>query len=253
MAKQNGHQQMTIPRCPGQDRRFWTPKDIFDISCPHCGWEVEFFKDDPVRVCPGCGRDVRNPRIDLGCAKWCKFAEECLGRMSEDPRQAGSVCGRLIRRMEEVFGDNRRRIDHALSVLKYAETLLEDRPDVSGLVVRAAAVLHDIGIPAAERKRGSAAGKHQEIEGPPIARQILESMDIGLDVIDHVCKIIANHHSARDIDTPEFRIVRDAGWLVNIPDVYDTSDSKSVSELIDKVFKTQKGRTIANELFLGKE
>ena len=241
---------MTTPRCPGQDRRFWTPKDIFDIFCPHCGWEVEFFKDDPVRVCPGCGRDVRNPRIDLGCAKWCKFADECLARCSEGPRQAGSVSERLIRRMEEVFGDDRRRIDHALSVLQYAETLLEDRSDVSGLVVRAAAILHDIGIPAAERKHGGSAGKYQEIEGPPIARQILESMDIDLDVIDHVCKIIASHHSARDIDTPEFRIVWDADWLVNIPDEYDTSDTARLADLVGKVFKTERGKNIAEKLLL---
>ena len=55
---------------------------------------------------------------------------------------------------------------------------------------------------------------------------------------------------ATDIDTPEFRIIWDADWLVNIPDQYDTSDSKSMSELINKVFKTQMGRTISQELFL---
>ena len=78
-------------------------------------------------------------------------------------------------------------------------------------------------------------------------------MNIDDATIDHVCRIVANHHSARDIDTPEFRIIWDADWLVNIPDEYDTSDVKSTSELIDKVFKTPKGRTIAKELFLRKD
>jgi hypothetical protein len=31
-----------------------------------------------MRICPGCGAKVRNPNLDLGCAEWCKYAEECL-------------------------------------------------------------------------------------------------------------------------------------------------------------------------------
>ena len=241
---------MTVYRCPGQEGRFWTPKDIFEIPCPHCGRQVEFFKDDPLRPCPGCARDVRNPRIDPGCAKWCKAAGQCLGQVAEAPPRAGSLCDRLIRGMEAVFGDDRRRIDHALKVLACAETIIAGRSDVSGLVVRAAAILHDIGIVEAERKHGSASGRHQEIEGPPIARRILEAMEIDLDVIDHVCKIVANHHSARDIDTPEFRVIWDADRLVNIPDEFDTSDAERMVDLVETVFKTERGKEIAKTLFL---
>ena len=159
----------------------------------------------------------------------------------------------LIARMKSVFGDDSARIDHAMKVLGYAESIMESSLDVCSLVVRAAAILHDIGIQAAERKHGSSSGRYQEIEGPPIAREILEPMNIDERTIDHVCRIVANHHSARDIDTPEFRIIWDADWLVNIPDEYDTSDSTSISELINKVFKTQMGRTIAQKLFLRKD
>ena len=70
---------MTRPRCPGQDMRYWRPEDIFDVPCRQCGAEIEFWKDDPVRVCDGCGALIRNPRIDFGCAKWCTFAAECAG------------------------------------------------------------------------------------------------------------------------------------------------------------------------------
>ena len=66
-------------RCPGQDPTRSKPKDIFEILCPACSYKLEFWKDEPVRDCPSCGREVRNPRIDLGCAKWCKFADKCLG------------------------------------------------------------------------------------------------------------------------------------------------------------------------------
>ena len=75
-----------------------------------------------------------------------------------------------ILEMKRVFGRDQRRIDHALAVLDYAEKILA-RKRADPLVVKAAAVLHDIGIHKAEAKHGSAAGRLQEIEGPPIARR----------------------------------------------------------------------------------
>ncbi len=72
------------PRCPGQDMRFWKPEDIFTLKCPHCGNELEFWKDEPFLNCRKCGNEIKNPRIDLGCAKWCKFADQCLGRDSKN-------------------------------------------------------------------------------------------------------------------------------------------------------------------------
>jgi hypothetical protein len=71
---------MSDVHCPGQDQRYWKPEDIFQVACPHCSAEIEFWKDEPVRICGGCKREVRNPRLDLACAKWCKEAEKCLGK-----------------------------------------------------------------------------------------------------------------------------------------------------------------------------
>ena len=77
---------MSDMRCPGQDERGWKPEDIFYLECPVCGAEIEFWKDEPVRPCTGCKREVRNPRMDLGCAAWCAEADKCLGREKE-PRE----------------------------------------------------------------------------------------------------------------------------------------------------------------------
>jgi len=66
-------------RCPGQDQRFWKPGDIFEVKCPGCGGTVEFFKDEPKMKCRKCGQMVANPKIDLGCAQWCQYAQQCLG------------------------------------------------------------------------------------------------------------------------------------------------------------------------------
>lgn len=156
----------------------------------------------------------------------------------------------VIAEMKAVFGDDQRRIDHALAVLDYAKAILATEPAADETTVVAAAVLHDIGIHAAEARHNSNAGHWQEIEGPPIAGPILARLGLDPARIDHVLKIIANHHSARDIDTVEFRILWDSDWLVNIPDEYDVTDRTRMATLVDKVFKTQGGRAKAAELFL---
>ena len=68
-----------MAKCPGQDQRFWKPKDIFEINCPDCSTPIEFWKDDPQVKCPGCKKMITNPRLDISCAKWCKYAKECVG------------------------------------------------------------------------------------------------------------------------------------------------------------------------------
>jgi DNA-directed RNA polymerase subunit RPC12/RpoP len=65
-------------RCPGQDRRFWKPEDVFEVRCGQCGTFVEFFKDEPKLKCRNCGSIVVNPKIDRGCAHWCQYADRCL-------------------------------------------------------------------------------------------------------------------------------------------------------------------------------
>jgi hypothetical protein len=75
-------------KCPGQDTRFWRPGDIFDARCPACGMTVEFFKDEVRRRCH-CGQMVMNPRLDLGCAAWCPYADKCLGTTPEKEKEEG--------------------------------------------------------------------------------------------------------------------------------------------------------------------
>jgi HD superfamily phosphodiesterase len=234
-------------RCPGQDQRFWKPEDIFEVQCPGCGETVEFFKDEPKLKCRKCKQMVVNPKIDLGCAEWCQYAEQCLG--VNVIKNLKVMREKLISRMKNVFGDDRKRIEHALAVLDYAEQI----QNVEGgdpLIVRAAAILHDIGIHEAERKYGSSAGKYQEIEGPPIAEEILKKYDISAEAIEHICRIIADHHSAKDIDTIEFRIVWDADQLVNLLTDPSRATNEKLHEIIDKKFKTDEGRRLAAELFV---
>jgi predicted HD phosphohydrolase len=240
-------------KCPGQDRRYFKPQDVSEIPCSRCGRPVEFFKDDPFRRCPSCGARVINPKVSLGCAQWCSHAVQCLGY---DPKKAAgapapdsaevSLADRVIESMKREFNGDEKRIAHALLVLEHSERILRDAPGDPRIVI-AAALLHDIGIHEAERKHGSAAGRYQEIEGPPIARRILESLAFDEPAIAAVCEIIAHHHS-RGVDTPEFRVLWDADNLVNLQ--FAGSPPDRVKAVIEKTFLTEPGRRRAEEIFL---
>ena len=65
--------------------RYWKPEDVFDVRCPHCETPVEFFKDEPALECPSCGKEVRNPKIDLACAT---IDAACVALKSDAPHQA---------------------------------------------------------------------------------------------------------------------------------------------------------------------
>jgi len=151
--------------------------------------------------------------------------------------------------MIEYFGDDRRRINHALRVTEFAGELLKEEPGNPELVI-VTALLHDIGIHEAERKHGSSAGNLQELEGPPIARRILSSLGYDEPFIDEVCEIIASHHSPGEVETDNFRVIWDADWLVNVGDELDLSDTIKLKKAFQKIFVTPAGKRLAEEIYL---
>jgi putative nucleotidyltransferase with HDIG domain len=151
--------------------------------------------------------------------------------------------------MEEYFGNDSRRIDHALRVTSFARRLMEEEPADPELVL-ATALLHDIGIPEAERKFGSSAGNLQEVEGPPVAREILARLGYNEPFITEVCQIIASHHSPGEVETDNFQIIWDADWLVNLGDECDLSDRDKTGKIIEKTFMTCTGKGMAKEIYL---
>lgn len=169
--------------------------------------------------------------------------------LSEIKKKMQYTSEKLIKEMKDYFGNDTKRINHTLKVLDYARKIQEEECGNS-MIVESAAILHDIGIPESERKYNSAAGNYQEIEGPPVANAILKKFDLDGDDIFHVCRIIANHHSDKDIDTIEFRIIWDSNWLVNIPDDCKVDDQGKLEDEINKLFKTETGKKLAKKKFL---
>jgi len=86
-------------KCPGQDTRYWKPDDIFTLECPKCGTEIEFFKDDTRRRCTWCGHLFYNPKIELGCAEYCQFADKCVPELMAERKAMQTFKERLKERV----------------------------------------------------------------------------------------------------------------------------------------------------------
>ena len=123
--------------------------------------------------------------------------------------------GRMAKLMVDYFESDFRRITHALEVLRHAEAIAEGRGDFDAEVLIAAALLHDIGIKRSEALHGYNNGKTQEEYGPPIARELLESIAFDPEKISRVCEIIGNHHSPSRYDYVELEILKQADRIVN--------------------------------------
>ena len=240
-------------KCPGQDTRFWKPDDIYELKCAQCGAAVEFFKTDGSRRCPGCGSSITNPRVTFGCAQWCEHAVACLGydpnTLQAKPSARSTLADRIMKALQVELGNDSQRLAHARSVLANAREILRTEGG-DPRVVLSAALLHDVGIPQAELKHGSADGHDQELEGPPIARRILSDLDVDTPSVDHVCRIIGAHHTAHGLDSLEFKIIWDADWLENLPHVYPDRSGTELEDLIENTFETERARTLARERFL---
>jgi HD superfamily phosphodiesterase len=158
----------------------------------------------------------------------------------------------LIRRLEEYFGTDRKRIDHAKSVLKYAIAILKEE-QADPYIVIPTALLHDAGIKIAEQKYKSAAPKYQEQEGPRVAGEILVDMGYEQENIYEICAIIAHHHTPREQESTNYKVVYDADQLVNLPEIVDTKDQEKLAKTIERIFLTGTGKRMAQELYLGAE
>jgi HD superfamily phosphohydrolase YqeK len=240
-------------RCPGQDPIFWKPDDVFEIECPKCGYHVEFFKFDAKRKCR-CGHVIVNPKIDFGCAEWCPYGDSCIEGLPEEMKSKtkeeknNRLRERIDYEMRKYFGQDMKRINHALKVAQYAENILK----IEGghpLVLLGAAYLHDIGIKQAEEKYGSASAEDQEKMGPDIARDILNRLNVQRGIVEEICDIIGHHHHPRTRETLNFQILFEADWLVNMQENGFSKDPKKVGDTIEKHFRTVTGKNLANELF----
>lgn len=240
-------------KCPGQDTQYWNEEAIYEIECPECNAVMEFFKDDTSRKCRNCGKRIVNPRMDFGCAAYCQYADQCIGTLPEEflVQREDLLKDRVAVEMKRYFKSDFRRIGHAARVARYAEEIGKQEKGNLAIILMAA-YLHDIGIKAAEEKYNSNAPKYQELEGPPIARGILEKLGARPEMIEEVCDIVGHHHHPREEETLSFKVLYDADLITNLEeDMKEKAiDQDRLKRILSKSFLTESGKTIAAKVLL---
>ena len=121
----------------------------------------------------------------------------------------------LTRVLTQYFGNDDRRIEHALRVLHHAEHIMESHTGCDAEIVIASALLHDVGIKVSEERHGYNNGKTQEEYGPSVAGDLLGSIGFPSDKMEIVKNIIGNHHSPSRYNYPELAVLKEADQVVN--------------------------------------
>jgi hypothetical protein len=147
-------------------------------------------------------------------------------------------------------GNDVKRINHLIKVFTFAHHIgiLEKCDAKIQTTIDISAILHDIGIHEAERKHNSSAGNWQEIEGPPVAKELLNDFDLDDTIKDRILFLIGHHHQYNIIDDIDFQILVEADFLVNIFE--DGMDEHSIKTIKEKIFKTESGIKLLEKLYL---
>ena len=158
------------------------------------------------------------------------------------------ITSALLEMIRRNRGD-KKRIEHSLKVYGYAQLLgrMENLSIEKQFVLELTAILHDIGIYVSEAKYGYSTGQLQEIEGPPVAREILVHLQVNPDIAERVCFIVSKHHTFSFIDGIDFQLLVEADFLVNA--VEEEVSPEGVEKFVSINFKTESGRKLIRELF----
>lgn len=142
-----------------------------------------------------------------------------------------------------------KRIQHSIKVAALAH-LIGTQEGLRGEVLEtldAAAVLHDVGIREAEKRFGKSNGKLQEELGPAIAEKMLAEFSCSAEMQQRVSFLIAHHHTYNQIDGPDYQILVEADFLVNLYE--DEENRETVRSTCERIFKTETGTRLCREMF----
>lgn len=159
----------------------------------------------------------------------------------------------LYKKMIEYDRGDPKRIQHFIKVHSFARLIGQEEyiDDNTLYILEAAAYVHDIGIHPAMEKYGRDDGKLQEQEGPAEAEKIMKQLGFEQDVIDRVCYLVGHHHTYTDIKGMDYQILVEADFLVNYFE--NNLSAETIQKSVEKIFRTETGRRIAEEMFYPKE
>ena len=142
------------------------------------------------------------------------------------------------------------RIQHSVKVHSFAKLIAENEklPPETVRTIEIAAILHDVGIRAAEKKYGHQNGKLQEQEGPAVAENLMRG--VGIDdeeLIGRVKYLIGHHHTYTNIDGDDYQILVEADFLVNLFE--DKEPVSAVQHVRDRIFRTTSGTKLIETMY----
>lgn len=142
-----------------------------------------------------------------------------------------------------------KRIQHFLKVHRFAQLIASGEllDPATRTVVECAALVHDIGIHAAEEKYGSADGKHQEAEGPALAQALLGETALDEARCERICWLVGHHHTYAPVDGLDHQILLEADALVNLYE--DQVPLEAVAQAKERLFRTETGRRLVTTMF----
>lgn len=225
-------------RCPGQNTMFWKPGDIFEVSCPNCGKPVEFWKDDARRTCT-CGHRFLNPKRDIGCLEWCKYAEKCMPDMFKGENLRAFYRDRLLAAAKKALRPDDAVVGEALEVLDLAEELVSAEGGEPKVVIAATLL--------SELLRVSPAGQDDQTA---LARKILVELGTEVEVVDEVCKLIQDVFPGDEPGNLNLRILQDARTMVKLGERRALLEKSALERLIDSKLTTEAGRRVARSRLL---
>ena len=155
-----------------------------------------------------------------------------------------------MRAMIRYDAGDARRIQHLVKVHDFAATIAaaENIVGEERLTLEAAAILHDVGIHAAEAKYGDCSGKHQEELGPEEARKVLEEVGgFSTSQTERICRLIAHHHTYTGVSSTDHRILLEADFLVN--SFEDNLSQKAIMAFRENVFRSPAAIAMLNDMW----
>ena len=233
--------------CPGQNTMFWKPDDIYDVKCPNCGRPVEFWKDDSKRTCK-CGHRFLNPKRDLGCLEYCKYAEQCMPDMFQGENLKAIYRDRLLVGAKIALKPTDNRLKRSQEIAEVAEEIL-DGESGQPKVVFAATILGDLVLHSQPQElKGASSGEGERPRA--IVTKVLAELGTEKEVIDEVCQIIEDKINGTSYEDVNHKVVADAMMVVDLLDKKTLLEEASIERLIERKIQTETGKQVARERLL---
>lgn len=155
----------------------------------------------------------------------------------------------LKEEMLRFYSGHPKQIQHFLKVCTFAEWIGtgEQLEEHTLFLLKAAALVHDIGIRPAMEKYGKSSGSLQEQEGPSKAREMLEGLGYRKEDIERICYLVGHHHTYTDVDGMDYRILLEADFLVN--GYEEDMKKEAICHGMKTIFRTKTGIRILKTMF----